>query len=99
MGMACCEICRKPCDNDKGENETCAECGLVVCQAHCVVDDRERPLCLDCGLLEAQRQMMVDAPGVWPDWLVVWADINDENPTHIIALDGAKLSSRWNQPE
>jgi|GEM_PF-2256010 len=31
--------------------------------------------------------------------LVVWADINDENPTHIIPLDGAKLSSRKVQPE
>jgi hypothetical protein len=66
--MPTCEVCHKPCDHDKGENETCSFCGLVVCQEHAVIDDRERPLCLDCGHDEAARQARADAPGVWPDW-------------------------------
>jgi hypothetical protein len=63
-----CEVCNKSCNHEKGENETCSECALVVCQDHCVISDREKPLCFDCGKEEATRQMKADAPGVWPDW-------------------------------
>jgi hypothetical protein len=63
-----CEICSKLCDHDKGEDETCSNCGLNVCQNHVVIDDNEHPLCFDCGKEEATRQMKADAPGVWPDW-------------------------------
>lgn len=65
--MSRCEVCRKRCSHDKGEDEVCSDCGLVVCQEH-VVFNGERPLCHECGVEEAERQTKADAPGVWPDW-------------------------------
>ena len=42
-----CEICGKTCSHNKGEDEVCSRCGLVICQAHCRLDG-ERPVCTEC---------------------------------------------------
>ena len=48
MSISACEICSKLCDEDKGEDETCSECGLVVCQDH-VDFEKEAPICTECS--------------------------------------------------
>lgn len=42
-----CEICNKKCSHEKGENETCSACGLVICKQHCVMVG-ENPVCTEC---------------------------------------------------
>jgi len=50
-----CEICHKSCNHDKGEDEVCSNCGLVVCQEHVVLLG-ERPFCQECAKAESQRK-------------------------------------------
>lgn len=87
---------------DVGGEPGCEKLGIAIAPQYITISSENHGTCGECDdnpIQEGQRAIIVIERYQEQLRCLVWADINQEDPTHIISLDSALLSKRNQQTE